>query len=202
MGSGVSKIYKLPSQAFYQNIQQYSQYYNSLHLSEDDVWKLYQIFQEIDREGLGYLKITDILKYLNLIQTKFTYKIFTIFDSFQPVAPTHTSQHHPSSHSHSSTTSAASASTTIISNPPMLSPGSIYFHQFVISCWSICTLYQKDYSLYLFNLYDLDESGFLDIKITQQIIEDIYGDNFKRDMEAQRYVFSSMLLICLGHMIT
>lgn len=169
MGSGISKLYQFPTHEFHSNIKQYSHYYNSLHLSEDDIWKLYQVFQEIDQSQLGYIKILDLIKYLKLLQTKFIYKIFTIFDTFQPPTTINNQQHNPSS--------------------PSIYSGCIHFHQFVISCWSVCTLYQKDYTLYLFNLYDLDESGFLDIKITQQIIEDIYGDEFKRDMEAQRYHF-------------
>lgn len=67
--------------------------------------------------------------------------------------------------------------------------GKINFFQFVIACWSLCTLNQRDYCLYLFELYDLDEIGFIDVKIAQQILVDIYGDHFDTDLQARRFIF-------------
>jgi Ca2+-binding EF-hand superfamily protein len=64
--------------------------------------------------------------------------------------------------------------------------GEISLFHFVLACWGLCTLYQKDFILYLFELYDLDETGFLDIKLAQQIIEDIYGEQFYSSIDAHR----------------
>jgi Ca2+-binding EF-hand superfamily protein len=152
MGGGVGKSsYLLTSsqnQELHQHLLQYKQHYNSFHLSDDDIMKLFKIFNKIDVTHSGFVTPSQILKYLQISSTNFLNKIFSLFD-------------------YSKT-------------------GQISFFHFVIACWGLCTLYQKDFILYLFELYDLDETGFLEIKLAQQIIEDIYGERFISSIDAQR----------------
>jgi hypothetical protein len=186
MGGGIGRLY---STQFLEHISEYSNYYNSLHLSHDDIFKLYLLFNQLDHLKKGWVTYTDLIKYLKLCDTKFIYKIFHLFDS--PLLPSSasalpsatsagissSSDNNPYPHSSSSSHSLSSTSGA---------SSKIYFYQFVISLWGICTLYQKDYILYLYNLYDLDETGFLDIKLSQQIIEDIFGPEFNSSLDAQR----------------
>lgn len=187
MGGGVGRLcssQQISSSQFTHHLNEYSHYYNSLQLCQGDLFKLYSLFHQLSHQQNDWVTYPDLIQHLKLPDTKFIYKVFHLFDSSflssAAVPP-------------SVTSSGLSYSSDNIPRPPPSSASAscgssskIYFCQFVLSIWSICTLFQKDYILYLYNVYDLDETGFLDTKLSQQIIEDIFGPNFLSDLDAQR----------------
>ena len=151
--------------------------YELLSLTEEDIYQLYKGFLLIDQQQVGLILSSDIIHYLKIQNTKFINKIFLVLN----YENNHNNNNDNSNNNNSNDNDSINNSNN--------NNNKINFFQFVIACWSLCTLNQRDYSLYLFELYDLEEIGFIDVKTAQQILEDIYGDSFYDDLLAQRFVF-------------
>jgi Ca2+-binding EF-hand superfamily protein len=54
--------------------------FTALGISEEDVGKLYWIFCRIDTDGSRLIEIIELLMFLDVERTRFTRRIFSIFD--------------------------------------------------------------------------------------------------------------------------
>ncbi|CAM9668301.1 unnamed protein product, partial [Ectocarpus fasciculatus] len=54
--------------------------FRSLALSEKSVEKFWQIYKKIDMDGSGTIEIKEMLVHFDIDRTKFTKRVFSIFD--------------------------------------------------------------------------------------------------------------------------
>ena len=64
--------------------------------------------------------------------------------------------------------------------------GEIDFREFVVALWSYCTYDKNALTMFAFDLYDLDASGQIDMGEMQAIVKEVYGNNFRTSVYAQR----------------
>lgn len=61
-------------------VASYKREFEVLCLSEADVGKLFQIFQNVDVDGSGNIELAELLVHLDVERTPFTKRIFSLFD--------------------------------------------------------------------------------------------------------------------------
>ena len=67
--------------------------------------------------------------------------------------------------------------------------GEIDFGEFILGLWNFCTFDTHSLTLFSFQMYDTDGSGFLDHDEIKFIVRELYGKrNFKRSVPAQKCV--------------
>ena len=59
---------------------QYKSTFESLQLEEGDIGSFYRIFRTIDVDGSGTIEIAEMLAFLDVDRTKFSKRLFSIFD--------------------------------------------------------------------------------------------------------------------------
>jgi len=60
--------------------QAWNDHFKILSLSLSDVKNLYKIFSRVDFDNSGDISLAELLAHINLDRTKFTERIFSIFD--------------------------------------------------------------------------------------------------------------------------
>uniref|UniRef100_A0A7S1UAP5 EF-hand domain-containing protein n=1 Tax=Phaeomonas parva TaxID=124430 RepID=A0A7S1UAP5_9STRA len=68
--------------------------------------------------------------------------------------------------------------------------GTIDFREFVVSVWNYCSLSQASLSMFAFDLYDRDGSGEIDTCEVEEMLQDIYGAEWKAHQPARRVMNS------------
>jgi len=63
--------------------------------------------------------------------------------------------------------------------------GMVDFREFVLSLWSYCTLSKAALTIFAFDLYDIDSSGFISAAEIKDMLVDIYGTRFKQNVHAR-----------------
>lgn len=64
--------------------------------------------------------------------------------------------------------------------------GEIDFREFVLSMWNYCTLTRNTLILFAFDLYDADNSGFIEPDEVKKMLKDVYGRKFKDSKHARK----------------
>jgi serine/threonine-protein phosphatase 2B regulatory subunit len=64
--------------------------------------------------------------------------------------------------------------------------GEIDFKEFVMSMWNYCTLGKSALVLFAFDLYDGDNSGFIDPEEVSTMLKDVYGRRFQTSKMAKK----------------
>ncbi len=59
--------------------------------------------------------------------------------------------------------------------------GELDFREFVFSVWNFCTLTKHTLDLFLFDLYDGDKTGILNLAEIHRMLADMYGDKYEKD---------------------
>ena len=71
------------NRVFYENHEEMLKHrseFERLYLSEDELARLFEIYVKIDQDYSGEISTWELLEYLRLERTKFTKRIFRIFD--------------------------------------------------------------------------------------------------------------------------
>jgi hypothetical protein len=58
----------------------YEQDFSLLGISENNLYKLYNIFSTLDSHESGWISITSLFQFLNIEETNFTRRIFSMYD--------------------------------------------------------------------------------------------------------------------------
>jgi len=64
--------------------------------------------------------------------------------------------------------------------------GEIDFREFCVALWNYCTLSKHALVLFAFDLYDEDTSGTIEVSEMKQILEEVYGVDFKSSAQAAK----------------
>lgn len=62
----------------------------------------------------------------------------------------------------------------------------VYFKDFVFITWNICTIEKLSLERFVFDLYDVEDVGALDIRDLFVIMKDIYGRDFNKNYQIQK----------------
>lgn len=63
--------------------------------------------------------------------------------------------------------------------------GQVDFREFVIALWNYCTLGRSTLVAFAFDLYDKDSSGEIDLHEVVQMLKDVYGKNYEKNVQAR-----------------
>lgn len=64
--------------------------------------------------------------------------------------------------------------------------GDLNFGEFLVGLWSFCSVENKNFEHFAFDLYDTDNSGIIDVSEAQFMLKDIYGEEFDRSPRARK----------------
>mmetsp|Transcript_479 Transcript_479/g.1123 ORF Transcript_479/g.1123 Transcript_479/m.1123 type:complete len:343 (-) Transcript_479:904-1932(-) len=64
--------------------------------------------------------------------------------------------------------------------------GDLNFGEFLVGLWSFCSIENKNFEHFAFDLYDTDNSGVIDVSEAQFMLKDIYGEDFDRSPRARK----------------
>jgi len=62
-------------------VKSWEKLFSALKLSENDVGRLFRIFKKMDKNEKGCISIIDMLNFLDCDRTKFTTRVFSMFDA-------------------------------------------------------------------------------------------------------------------------
>ena len=64
--------------------------------------------------------------------------------------------------------------------------GEIDFREFILTLWNFCSFDFKELCRFAFSLFDLDDSGFLDIDEVTKMVASVYGEAYADDDRVKR----------------
>ena len=162
--------YYIKIYSFNKEILKYKNDFQLLNLNERNIGELYKQFQKIDINNDNYIQYFELLKYLELESTKFILHIFDIYD--------------------------VEKSGIFILFFILFSwififilfnfLGMVYFKDFVFITWNICTIEKLSLERFVFDLYDVEDVGALDIRDLFAMMKDIYGRDFNKNYQIQK----------------
>ena len=78
MGCGSSKI--INAYSHHEHLSEHREIFQALSFKEIDIGRLYRVYRKIDVDGGGDIELAELLAYLDLDKTRFTKRIFSLFD--------------------------------------------------------------------------------------------------------------------------
>ena len=140
-GSRYNKVYD-----FEPKLSEWRSDFEALQFKEQDIGRLYRIYNKIDGDKSGLIDYMEMLSFLDIERTPFSKRVFTMFDED--------------------------------------GSGKLDFKEFVMSLWNYCTLGKDTLILFAFDIYDKDSSGEIEGKEVHQMLNEIYGKNYKNNTQA------------------
>lgn len=64
--------------------------------------------------------------------------------------------------------------------------GTIDFREFVVTVWNFCTYQLDTFIEFAFRMYDLDNSGRLEMEELRDLVQEVYGDMMSNNVRVQR----------------
>lgn len=152
---------------FIENYRVNEEDYSALRIAREEVKDMFELFLELDEKRAGSIHVNKILKYTGITATPFARRALSSWDR--------------------------------------KASGKLSFHHFVVTLWAICSLpkpvmgkinFRSSSPIlltvllcrvpadFVFDLYDADGSGDLDIAEVDQLIKDLFGDAYASNLEA------------------
>jgi hypothetical protein len=178
------------------NIGKHQYQFSCLNLSEEDIGKFYIKFRTLDTDNSGTIDSKELFNCLSLSKSRFATRIFNFYDI-----------------DHSGESSRTEEETEDLEIAPLLriisSLGKMDFYEFILVTWNFCTIDKKylgrplflslcrlPHTLFSFSerfiyeLYDVNRTGELPYSEIAVITKEIYGREFKKNQNLQKYLTS------------
>lgn len=157
--------------------------YKHLGFDEQEIKKLFHVFQRVMRVGLyyamnaaeahqqkrrkGYARVADIMH--NLVDEERSRFADTVLCSFAKSSKALARQ--------------TSRTGVLLQKSSQGTGCQIDFHSFVLAMWNFLTVTRQQMGSWIFDLYDTDESAFLELSELKSMMMDIHGPGYMEKKE-------------------